>query len=112
MKRLKIAQFIALGATILSVIGAAIGGFGTSDFGMTLLVIGFFAGIVSYCFGGLFKALSMAMKIAKWGWIAIPFPFGFFIFPVTFFVAIVALVFLPIIPVRKAYKESMIKNKI
>ena len=32
-------------------------------------------GLVSYIFGGLGTAFRMAGKIAKWGWLIIPFPY-------------------------------------
>ena len=106
MNRLKIAQYIALGATAFSVIGGIIGGMSGSQFGMVLMSIGFIAGLVSYIFGGLGTAIRMAGGIAKWGWIVVPFPYDLMTFFLSFFFAIFAFVFLPIIPVRKAYKES------
>lgn len=107
MNRLKIAQYIALGATAFSVIGGILGGMSGSDFGAILMVIGFVAGLVSYIFGGLGTAIRMAGGIAKWGWIIVPFPYDILTFILSFIFAIFAFVFLPIIPVRKAYKESM-----
>jgi len=108
MNRLQIAQHIALGATALSVIGGLVGGMSGSDFGMILMCIGFVAGLVSYIFGGLGTAIKMAGGIAKWGWIVVPFPYDIMTFIMSFVSAIFAFIFLPIIPVRKAYKESMI----
>ena len=106
MKRLKIAQYIALGATACSVIGFLAGGMEETAFGTVLMTIGFIAGLVSYIFGGLGKAIKMAGGIAKWGWIVVPFPYDIITFIFAFIVAIIAFLFLPIIPVRKAYKES------
>lgn len=105
MNRLKIAQYIALGATALSVIGGILSA-NNAEFGGTLLGIGFLAGLVSYIFGGLGTAIRMAGGIAKWGWLIVPFPYDIMTFFMSFFFAIFAFVFLPIIPVRKAYKES------
>ena len=107
MNRLKIAQYIALGATALSVIGGLLGGLSGSEFGAVLMCIGFVAGLVSYIFGGLGTAIKMAGGIAKWGWIIVPFPYDILTFIFSFIFAILTFVFLPIIPVRKAYKESM-----
>lgn len=107
MNRLKIAQYIALGATAFSVIGGLVGGLSGSLFGETLMIIGLVAGLTSYIFGGLLTAIRMAGRIAKWGWIVVPFPFDILTFIIAFIYAIIAFVFLPIIPVRKAYKESM-----
>ena len=108
MNRLKIAQYIALGATALSVIGGFLGGLSGAGFGETLMYIGFMVGLVSYIFGGLGTAIKMAGGIAKWGWIVVPFPYDIMTFILSFFFAIIVFVFLPIIPVRKAYKESML----
>lgn len=107
MKRLQIAQYIALGATASSILGAVFGGMSGNDFGLILMLIGFFAGFVAYFFGGLLTAIKMAGKIAKWGWIVIPFPFDIATFIMAFLFAVLAFFFLPIIPIRKAYKESM-----
>lgn len=113
MNRMRIAQYIALGATACTVIGVMAGGMagvisGSSvGFGSVLMVIGLAAGLVSYIFGGLGTAIKMAGGIAKWGWIVVPFPYDIMTFIFSFIFAIGAFVFLPIIPVRKAYKESM-----
>ncbi len=107
MNRLKIAQYIALGATACSVIGVILGGMSGSNFGSTLMGIGFIVGLVSYIFGGLGTAIKMAGGIAKWGWLVVPFPYDLMTFIVAFMFAVIAFFFLPIIPIRKAYKESM-----
>lgn len=107
MNRLKIAQYIALGATAFSVIGGIFGGFSGAEFGSILLGIGFYAGLVSYILGGLGTAIKMAGGIAKWGWFVLPFPYDIMTSILSFFFAIFSFVFIPIIPVRKAYKESM-----
>lgn len=107
MKRLKIAQYIASGATALTVIGAIIGMAASSNVGSTLMGIGFLVGLVSYIFGGLGTAIKMAGGIAKWGWIIVPFPYDLMTFMFSFIFAFYAFAFLPIIPIRKAYKESM-----
>ncbi len=107
MNRLKIAQYIASGATAISLIGVVFGGLTGSAFGVILMSIGFVTGLVSYIFGGFGTALKMAGGIAKWGWVIVPFPYDIVTFIFSFIFAIFAFVFLPIIPVRKAYKESM-----
>lgn len=112
MNRLKIAQYIALGATAFSGIGGILGGLSGSDFGAILMCVGFIAGLVSYIFGGLGTAIKMAGGIAKWGWIVVPFPYDIMTFILSFIFAIFAFVFFPIIPVRKAYKESMIYERL
>jgi hypothetical protein len=107
MNRLQIAQYIALGATASSIIGFLLGGMSGSLIGTVLMGVGFVAGMVSYIFGGFGTAIKMAGKIAKWGWIIVPFPYDLTTGGVSFIVAIIAFVFLPIIPVRIAYKENM-----
>ena len=106
MNRLKIAQYIALGATVLSVLGFCLNTMAGLSFGMTLMGIGFMVGLVSYIFGGLGTAFRMAGKIAKWGWLIIPFPYDLTTGALSFVFALFVFIFLPIIPVRKAYKES------
>ena len=68
---------------------------------------GVMIGLISYFFGGIKTAVKMAGKIAKWGWIILPFPYDIvtglgciFLFSIFVFMA------LPIIPIRKAYKEQ------
>jgi hypothetical protein len=107
MDRLKIAQIIALGATLLIALGgvglsASIGG----ALGETILSMGILASFVSYCFGGLLTALKIAGRIAKYGWFIVPFPYDIITFVFTFFVGIIVLFCLPIIPIRVAYNES------
>ena len=106
MNRMKIAQYIALAATALSVTGLLIAWKTGSTIGETVMVIGFLTGLVSYLFGGLLTAVRMSIGIAKWGWFILPFPYDIMTFILAFFAAVMAFVFLPIIPVRKAYLES------
>ncbi len=107
MNRFKIAQYIALVATGLSVVGGIVGGLSGSSVGLALMCGGFVVGLVSYVFGGLLTAIRMAGGIAKWGWLVVPFPYDIMTFIFAFIFAVFAFVFLPIIPVRKAYKESV-----
>lgn len=107
MNRLQIAQYIALGATASSVIGAILGGLSGSTFGAILMCLGFLAGLVSYIFGGFGTAIKMSGIIAKWGWFVVPFPYDLITFFGAFIVSVFTFIFLPIIPVRRAYKESM-----
>lgn len=105
MNRLKIAQYIAMAATIMSVAGFILD---SRDVGIgdVLIGLGLLTGLVSYLFGGLFKMLGMSIGIAKWGLVAFPFPCNLMSVPIAFLLAVVAFIFLPIIPVRKAYLES------
>ena len=65
MGRLKIAQYIAVGATALSVIAAIVGT--NTEVGNALMVFGVLGAVVSYLFGGFGTAVKIASKIAKWG---------------------------------------------
>lgn len=105
MGRLKIAQYIAVGATALSVIASIVGT--NTEVGNVLMVFGVLGALVSYLFGGFGTAVKIASKIAKWGWFVVPFPLDIITFIVAFIVTIYVFLFLPIIPVRKAYKESL-----
>lgn len=107
MNRFKIAQYIASVATAFTVLGFCIMQFAGMSIGESIMIIGFIIGLVSYIFGGFLTAIKMAAGIAKWGWIAVPFPYDIITFIFTFFLAIYVLVFLPIVPVRKAYKKHM-----
>lgn len=106
MNRFKIAQPIALGATACSWIGIFMGGFSGSSIGTILIFFGILGAFVAYIFGGLLAALKMAGGIAKVGWFITPFPIDIFTFFVTLIFGFLALFFVPIIPVRRAYKES------
>ena len=74
---------------------------------MAMMGYGVMAGIVSYFFGGFGTAVRMAGKIAKWGWLIVPFPYDIVTGMVSFFISIMVFIGLPIIPIRKAYKEQM-----
>lgn len=105
MNRFKIAQYIATGATALSVVGFYLAVIKGQDMAIALMLLGFVGGIVSYVFGGLGKAFSIAGKIAFWGWVVVPFPADLFTFALSFIASLIIFIMLPIIPVRKAYVE-------
>ena len=105
MKRLKIAQYIAVGATALSVIAAIVGT--NTEVGNALMVFGVLGALVSYLLGGFRTAAEMASKAAGWAWDIFPFPLDFAMFIGVFILIIGVLVFLPIIPIRRAYKERL-----
>lgn len=108
MDRLKIAQYIALGSTICWILGIflEVKGITTNGFGGALMGIDFTAGLISYIFGGLLTAIKMAGRIAKWGWVIVPFPLDIFTFMIAFVIAVEVFFIFPIIPIKKAYKES------
>ena len=64
MKRIEIAQYIALGATCLTVLGFVLSGIFGGRIPMSMMGYGVMAGIVSYFFGGFGTAVRMAGKIA------------------------------------------------
>ena len=105
MGRLKIAQYIAVGATALSVIAAIVGT--NTEVGNALMVFGVLGALVSYLLGGFRTAAEMASKAAGWAWDIFPFPLDFAMFIGVFILIIGVLVFLPIIPIRRAYKERL-----
>ena len=105
MNRLKIAQYIALGATILMIIGFCLS-LANIQLGETIMGMSVLIGWGSYIFGGLFTAIKIACRIAKWGWIVTNFPYDIFTFMMSFVLAIGLFIFVPIIPVRMAYKEK------
>ena len=49
----------------------------------------------------------MAGKVAKWGWLVVPFPMDIFTGLFSFFLAVWMLMLFSIIPIHKAYKESI-----
>ena len=76
MKRLEIAQYIALGATCMTVLGFVINLATQSRWSMTMCGYGVMIGLISYFFGGIKTAVIFVFMA------------------------------LPIIPIRKAYKEQ------
>lgn len=104
------AQRIALAATPLSVIGF-IKIMGSTGGEMPviwplMLVLGLALTCTAYLLGGFLTAVKYALRIAKWGWLVIPFPFDLVTGFVAFFVGILVFLLVPIIPVRKAYLEN------
>ena len=107
MKRIEIAQYIAVGATCLVVISFILAKITGANFFVSLMGLGVMGGMVSYFFGGFGTAVRMSGKIAKWGWLIVPFPYDIVTGMVSFFISIMVFIGLPIIPIRKAYKEQM-----
>ena len=108
--RLMIAQVIALAATVCSVVGLVLQiKFDNIDSGMTWTGLGVLISLISYIFGGLLTAIKMAWEIAKWGWVAAPFPLSIASGILTFGIGLIVFVAFPIIPIRKAYKKKMIE---
>jgi hypothetical protein len=105
MNRLRIAQYIAAAATIMSVTGFILN-HRNIELGEILILLGLLTGLASYLFGGLFKMIGMALEITKVGLLAVPFPYNLVTCPAVFLLAVLAFLFVPIIPVRKAYLES------
>ena len=48
----------------------------------------------------------MAGKIAKWGWMILPFPYDIMTGLIAFIISIFVFFALPIIPIRIAYKDK------
>ena len=109
MKRIEIAQYIAVGATCLVVISFILAKITGANFFVSLMGLGVMGGMVSYFFGGFGTAVRMSGKIAKWGWLILPFPYDIMTGIVALIFSIMIFIFVPIIPVRKAYKEQMME---
>lgn len=75
MKRLKIAQYIAIAATIMSVISWMVGTH--TEMGMVLMFFGTLGALVSYLLGGFRTAAEMASKGCRMGLGYISFSTGF-----------------------------------
>ena len=112
MKRIEIAQYIAVGATCLVVISFILAKITGANFFVSLMGLGVMGGMVSYFFGGFGTAVRMSGKIAKWGWLIVPFPYDIVTGMVSFFISIMVFIGLPIIPIRKAYKEQMMDAEV
>ena len=112
MKRIEIAQYIAVGATCLVVISFILAKITGANFFVSLMGLGVMGGMVSYFFGGFGTAVRMSGKIAKWGWLIVPFPYDIVTGMVSFFISIMVFIGLPIIPIRKAYKEQMLDAEV
>ncbi len=107
MNRFKIALIIAGVATVLDVVGLIINQLFAGR-GEAVLAIGVVIGLISYLFAGLFTALRMAKKIGGLGFIFAPFPVSIITGLMTIALAFIALLFIPILPIFRAYRENMI----
>lgn len=106
-KKYTIAKIIAAVASVFGVV-ALLNFFGVLHLGIVGETLGGLAvifSLVAYIFGGFGQAIKSAVGIAKWGWVATPFPIDIFTFIISAAAAIVFFLFLPIIPVMKAAKE-------
>lgn len=106
------AQKIALAATALEILGLIVACCGSlSDFivgfGFLMFNVGIVFAVISYIAGGMSKVVAIAKKLAKWSWFLAPFPYDLAIAPGVFLMVILMFLFLPIVPVRMAYKDSL-----
>lgn len=101
-------------AKLLAIIGMAAGGIfylltliDLPEFLYYPLAIVWIGGTIgAYLCGGLFKAVKMAVNIAKWGWLLVPvFPIDIAIGLGVGFMGLMMFIFVPIIPIYKAEKE-------
>lgn len=104
MNRQKIALILAAISTVLVVFGWI--GIAKIGYGGTMVLIGTACGLISYVFAGLGMAFRMARSIGRIGWVGVPFPVCLISGLVTALFAFCAILFIPIIPVFKAYRES------
>ena len=111
------AQYIAIAATIINVLGIIVvklanGSDTMTVIGTLFLMLGAALAFCSYCLGGLWTAIKAALSIAKWGWLVIPFPYDIATGLAAFVVAMMILFLFPIIPIRKALKEHRFQQYI
>lgn len=106
------AQYLALVATPLSIIGwwMQMQGTGLSTLWALMFCVGLTLTVFAYCLCGLGTAVKSALSIAKWGWFVAPFPYDLLTFVLAFVFSLYAFLFIPIIPVRKAFKENQKKQ--
>lgn len=104
MNKYKMAQNIAVTGMIIAGIGLLMSE--SNRDGIDIMLIGVFIGWVSYFFAGFKTALKLAFSMVTKGWLYVPFPFDLMVFLFMIEIAILMVVLLPIIPIRKAYKES------
>lgn len=97
-KRRKIRHLIAVAISALATGFTAYGVFGASGIEMMeYFVYAFMLAIPAYLIGGGFgKVLKTAGKLAKFGWLILPFPFDIFTGLLTFVVSAFALFCLPL----------------
>lgn len=102
------AQYIAVPATLLSCLGfyQIMNGSHSTIWGL-ILILGLFLSLCAYCLGGLLAAIKSSLSIAKWGWLVAPFPYSLATLVFSFVFSLIAFFLMPIIPIRKAYKENM-----
>lgn len=107
MDRLKIAQYIAIVASIISVIGWGMNFMGANGgVASTFIGLGLIVAIVAYVFGGLLTALKTVWDIGKYGFLVGGVPFCLVCGVATTVIAFMVMFILPIIPIRKAYLQS------
>lgn len=116
MIRLRIALGITLVGLLISLVGIGIGVYQSNfadpavvqdyTLAFNMATIGWGISLFAYLFGGLWTAIKVAGRIAKWGWFILPFPYDLISFPFSFLIAIYVLIFLPIIPIVIAYREN------
>lgn len=108
MNRFKIAQNVAVIGLIIfwgSTLATCI--MPNAYFLIPIALYGWLLGIVAIFVGGFGAACRMAGKVAKWGWLVAPFPMDIFTGLFSFFLAVWMLMLFSIIPIHKAYKESI-----
>ncbi len=105
MTKLVKAKKIAAVSTILSVLGIFVSEY-VEVLGVILVLAGIITAIVAYSYGGFANVLAAAGVLAKLGWIVMPFPYDIVTGMMSFFMTIFICLFIPIIPISKAYKEA------
>ena len=114
MKRTKVALIIAGAGTLSVVLGVILMLCEKSlqlshmaDIVTLFVLLGMAAGIVSFFFVGIGGVFKFVWNIAKWGFVAVPFPICLLAVPVTFFIGLYVLLFVPILPVFSVHRKKM-----
>lgn len=104
--RYKYAKILATVATVSVGIYGLLTFLNPPDFVLLPFVLVWLVGTIgAYLCGGLVTAIKMALSIGKWGWLVVPFPIDIATGLGSIIMALVAFLFVPIIPVMKAEKE-------
>ena len=107
MKRILIAKIISLVATVMSciVFFFLITGREIVPAVGACLVFAPMLALVSYCFCGFLKAIGTPFSAAKWGFVMAPFHVNLFAVLIMFILGLLAVCYIPVIPVFKRATE-------
>lgn len=105
MNRFSIAIIIAIVGMVCFGLGVLLSYMGAESVAEVLGYGGIIIGLISYIFAGFVTAIKVALKIGMWGFIILPLPFSLMSGALSIFFALVAFIFLPIIPILMARSQ-------